>query len=416
MNGNERRTNRRRRRCARQGVILLLTAFLLVFLLGMVAFAVDCGTIALARTQLQAAADATAIAGVDALSGGTTAVQAAVQSIGRANTAGGAPVAIVVGSDVQLGVWNSSMATFTVLTGSAASSATAVKVTCHLCQSRGTGLKLFFAPIFGISTADVAASAIAMQGSSCGPFIGLNSVKLSGGSYTDSYDSRVGPYNTASATEHGSVCSNGNITISGQSAIINGDAHPGVGGWFNTSDGALITGSSSNLTETLVVSAVETKGAAAKNDNARIPISYVGVHPVDSQGNFNLSGGDSLTLPAGTYCFKTLTLSEGSTLTINAATYIYVTGDVDISDGSIANTTGIPGNLYLYSTGDKVKISGALPFYGVIDAPTADIKHGGGSAGMFGALIGKSLKLSGGGGFHYDQALELFLGRTQLVQ
>jgi uncharacterized membrane protein len=51
----------------RRGAIVPLAAIFIVAIVGMIAFAVDCGMITLARTQLQSAADAAALAGVDTL-------------------------------------------------------------------------------------------------------------------------------------------------------------------------------------------------------------------------------------------------------------------------------------------------------------------------------------------------------------
>ena len=51
---------RRESRRDRSGVIIVLTAILLIFLLGMIAFAVDLGFIANTRTELQMAADSSA--------------------------------------------------------------------------------------------------------------------------------------------------------------------------------------------------------------------------------------------------------------------------------------------------------------------------------------------------------------------
>ena len=51
---------RRLRPRNRKAAVLLLSAFLMVFLLGVVAFAVDIGYIVTVRTQLQSAVDAAA--------------------------------------------------------------------------------------------------------------------------------------------------------------------------------------------------------------------------------------------------------------------------------------------------------------------------------------------------------------------
>ena len=56
-------TGRKNPRQKRRGAIALLAAILLVSLLGAVALAIDLGIVVMARSELQAAADAAAIAG-----------------------------------------------------------------------------------------------------------------------------------------------------------------------------------------------------------------------------------------------------------------------------------------------------------------------------------------------------------------
>nr|NIO09864.1 hypothetical protein [Deltaproteobacteria bacterium] len=49
-------------------------------------------------------------------------------------------------------------------------------------------------------------------------------INITGGSITDSFDSRNGPYDPATAGNEGNASSNGNIALSGTSTTINGDA------------------------------------------------------------------------------------------------------------------------------------------------------------------------------------------------
>ncbi len=406
---------RRLRRPRRKGVILLLTAFLMVFFIGLIAFATDSGTIVLARTQLQSAADAAAIAGIDALSGGTTAAQTAAQTIAQANKAGGANISVVPSSDIAFGTWNSSTATFTVLTGSAISGATAMRVTCHLSQSRSTGLHLFFAPIFGISTEDVSATAIANKGTSPCGFIGLNGVTMSGSAPTDSYNSSSGPYSAGSAGNAGNVCSNQNIQMSGGSTI-HGNATPGSGYSVSMSGSAAVTGSTAAATTALSEPAVNTSAAAASNNDANIPLSAQGKNPLDNHDNFNLSGGDSVTLPAGTYYFAKFSLSGNSFLTLSGAVIIYTTDQVDLSGGTVTNTGAIPSNFQIYSTGNQINLSGSTNLYAEVYAPGAAI-NASGSSGFFGSIVGATLNMSGSGAMHFDQAIGGGgSATTQLVQ
>src|SRR5437870_6442605 len=55
---------RKSSKCARRGTIAVLTAFLLVVMFAMAAFAVDLGTIVVARSEAQIAADSAAMAGM----------------------------------------------------------------------------------------------------------------------------------------------------------------------------------------------------------------------------------------------------------------------------------------------------------------------------------------------------------------
>lgn len=383
-------------------------ALLMTVLIGMAAFAIDCGMIVLARGQLQNAADAGALAGAAALSASPAAAQTAAQAAAQANKVCGASVSVVTAQDIQLGTWDKDLLTFTVLTGSAQSNANAVKVTCLANQARGSQLGLFFAPLFGKTSADVSASSIATASSiNCGPFVGLNFVTISGGSYTDSYNSSSGAYSAGSAGQKGHVCSNAGITLSGGS-VVKGDAHPGTG--YSVSGGSFVTGSTTPLTAALSEPAVDFGNAATVNDNSTVPNSTHKKDPLDSKGNYTLSGGDSASLFPGTYYFTTLTLSGGSTVSITGKTIIYVTGNVNISGGSILNTTSLPKNCELYCTGTKVVLSGSSQWSGVVYAPTADITRSGGSSDFFGMAVGKSLTLSGGGGCHYDTSLNALIG------
>lgn len=408
-------------RASRQGSVVVLAAFLMTILVGMAAFAIDCGMIGLVREQLQIAADAGAMAGANALvSGGSTSAQTTAKSFAESNVVGGTNVSIVTSQDIQLGTWDKTALTFTPLSGAAQSGANAVKVTCTVSQARGNSLNLFFGPVLGRNWADVSMSAIATSSSvNCGPFVGINSVTISGGSYTDSYDSGAGSYASQSAGSSGHVCSNGKITLSGGGTAVNGDAHPGPSSTVATSGGSYVTGSKTPLTSALNEPAVNTGSASSVNNNNNIPTSAQGKTCLDTSRNLNLSGGDSVTLPPGTYYFNKLTLSGGSTITITGKTIIYCTGDVSVSGGSILNTTTLPVNCQLYGMGTKVDLSGSSQWYGVVYAPGCDITRSGGSSDFFGMAVGKTLTLSGGGGCHYDTSLGALAGASngaQLVQ
>jgi Flp pilus assembly protein TadG len=409
---------RSRPQASRRGAVVPLAALLIVFITGVLAFSVDCGIITLARTQLQAAADGAALAGADALSSDPTTAITAAQSIAQANYAGGRKVSVVVSSDIELGTWDTKTATFTVLSGSARSSANAVRVTCVLSRARGNGLALFFAPIYGQSTTSVQAQAVARKGSSSCGFIGLNSVTMSGGSYTDSYDTSSGAYFRSSAGQQGNVCSNGDITLSGNPTAINGDASPGPGMSVGTSGGASISGSTSAASQLLVEAAIDSTVASTTNDDSSIPLTSKGRSAYNRANKaFSMSASDSITLAAGTYYFSSMKLSGGAALNFSGPVTVYVTGNVDLSGGTVATSGSIPANFKLYVQGSSTKLSGGANMYAVVYAPTSNVSESG-SSDFFGSIIGLTLNDSGSGGLHYDTSLGFSSsnGVAELVQ
>jgi Flp pilus assembly protein TadG len=142
----------------RRGAIAVLAALLLILMAGMVAFAVDLGYVALAKTQLQAAADASALAGAAASSLSASGMQQVAQTCAGYNQVAGRQVQLNA-NDFQVGTWNSTTCTFTPITGSG--TGTAVKVTVRTGSGYGGATPLFFGKVFGISSVNQQASAVA---------------------------------------------------------------------------------------------------------------------------------------------------------------------------------------------------------------------------------------------------------------
>lgn len=395
----------------RRGTVVVLSAILMTVLVGMIAFAIDCGMIVEVRTQLQAAADAGARAGASSLKSGTSAAYSAAELFSESNSVAGTQVSIIRDQDVELGKWNKATRTFTPLTGTSQSSANAVRVTCRVSQARGNSLKLFFAPILGMSSADISAQAVAINSPIiCGPFVGINGVTING-SYTDSFNSDDGSYGTGSIGNQGHVCSNATINLLGASTIVHGDAHPGPG--CSVSGSGSATGSMTALTSPLVEPAIDPGNADCSNNNGKLPSSVI-----DKNGNFALKSKQNLNMPAGTYYFSSFKLGAQSTLTINSKVTIFCKGNFDAGGGTIANKTQLAANCQLYVMGSTLKLSGGSHFYGVVYAPGADITRSGNS-NFFGVAVGKTLQSAGNGGLHYDEALGYLDGVppvTQLVQ
>lgn len=236
--------------------------------------------------------------------------------------------------------------------------------------------------------------------------VGINSVKFSGGAYSDSYDSSKGPYNSDitsplyNAGQQSSVASNGSITLSGGSHVY-GDANPGPGYPFNPPPSpTVVTGSYATLQAPLQldpIPAAEISNALASNNNAAIDPAIL---PPGTYA-LNLSSGDPLVLPQGTYYFTSIKLTGGSNIQVSGPTKIYVDGgEIDSSGGSFVNS-GIPRNLLILSTGPEIELSGGSSFIGCIYAPISNVKNSGG-CNVYGAIVcGKAVD-SGGAAVHFD--------------
>jgi len=147
-----RQSDRKSPRRDRSGVIIVLTAVLLIFLLGMIAFAVDLGFIANVRTELQMAADSAAYAGAGALVNGSASAVSEAQSFYTKNKAGGTTLASNTAT-YEVGIWNDVTRVFTP---GGNSQPNAVRVTSNI-----TNQPLFFGNVFNKSSFDMKAQAVA---------------------------------------------------------------------------------------------------------------------------------------------------------------------------------------------------------------------------------------------------------------
>jgi Flp pilus assembly protein TadG len=161
MNAARREAARGRRR----GATAVMFALVLTFLLVLVALVVDVGHFWVVRAELQNAADASSLAGVRDLNGTSGRFALAVQSAqayASENRANGT-VVVVPGGDVTLGSWDFSARTFTP-TLTPPNMVDAMRVTTRRTAATGDPVTTFFAPILGIGSQDVTATAIAVTG------------------------------------------------------------------------------------------------------------------------------------------------------------------------------------------------------------------------------------------------------------
>jgi Tfp pilus assembly protein PilX len=239
------------------------------------------------------------------------------------------------------------------------------------------------------------------------------SITISGNAGTDSYNSTNGPYNPLTKGSHGDVGSNAGtahtVQMSGN-AVINGSVLGGPGAnpanFVTMSGNTLITGSISAAT-------------------AKKTLPPVNIAP-QTCSDLTVNANNTVTLPAGNYCYKSINVSGNGVLNFSgaakltatndisisgngkvnfsAATDVYVKGSVSISGNGVGTAQNRPPNLKLFVQGASVSISGNGNFYGAVYAPTAAFSHSG-NGQLFGAVVSRSVSDSGNAAIHYDEAL-----------
>ena len=240
-------------------------------------------------------------------------------------------------------------------------------------------------------------------------------IKLSGNSFTDSYDSSLGAYNAIGSDGQinkgadGDVGTNADISVSGN-AHIYGDASTGADGVF--SDQSAVTGKISyDLSITLPAVVVPASLAALPPEGAVDSSRDIsGNHKFT---NINLSSGDVMTVtgPAIIYLTgaKSMNVSGAAVIIVSSASIgrvvFYVEGSVYAGGQGIVNSARKPVDLQLYGTSTcrSIDIVGQGDFYGLVYAPSAELKLGG-TGELFGSFIGNTLQAAGSakGGLHHD--------------
>jgi hypothetical protein len=137
--------------------------------------------------------------------------------------------------------------------------------------------------------------------------------------------------------------------------------------------------------------------------------------PGFAYGAVSIGSNQPLTLNAGVYQFASLQISSpGSGIVVASGPItVYITGlapagtpQLDLTGGSVANSTGAASNLVFLCENGVTSVSlagGATADFGVY-APNAAITVTGGGT-VYGAVSGKSISIAGGSTVYYDRSL-----------
>ena len=304
-----------------RGVVAIMVAIALPVLVGTAAIAVDLGYIMSIRAQLQAAADSAALAAASRLNSPAQARNLALQYATR-----NMPVArhgnVLALADVVLGSWNSTTRVFTPGGGTT----DAIRVSARRSQTNGNAVNLFFAPILGIDTTDITASATAVRAS------GGNACVLA---LDPSARGSLQAAGSASTTFNG--CNVAVNSSDSQALQVRGTAAL-TANCASVVGGTAVTGSA---TLNLTCAAAATGISPIADPYASLPSPATGAC---DQNNFRVNANQTATLSPGRYC-NGLTLGGNSNVTLQSGTYIIDGGRLTINGGAVvqevAGGTGI---------------------------------------------------------------------------
>ncbi|MEJ7601742.1 MAG: hypothetical protein WKG01_27830 [Kofleriaceae bacterium] len=249
---------------------------------------------------------------------------------------------------------------------------------------------------------------------------GKDEIKMTGHSVTNSYNSATSTFTLSNSDAdlgtNGSGCAD--ITLSG-GVVVNGDIQYGVDGTSCaiSNNSSTITGTTGAQTQNVTLPSVTIPTVGTYHGD--VSCSGRCAQPLvlasdESYGEVAISSGKGLTLQAGTYVLDGLKLTGGSSVIVGTGPIlVYITcaggGGLDLTGGNVTNSTKISTNL-VFMTGPActdVKVAGGSGASFGLYAPDADVKISGGSD-IYGAVVGKSVTVTGGTGIHYDRALASF--------
>lgn len=266
------------------------------------------------------------------------------------------------------------------------------------------------------------------------PLTVKGSISMTGGAWTDSFDSSKPAYSTNSFYDFSKHLNNGDIATNSSGSLsdlkdsfVYGDA---------TSNGGLIKGTT-NVKGEVTNNFQTTIGNITAPAWPRIEMTPTSVNnpsssitlvggTAESPKNYKLSqiaisssNGIILAPSApGVVSYINIWVTGKVSLTGNAyilqepGVYVTIFGEDDmkfsgngyLNKNAVASTLQIFGVTSSSGTSRSLQVSGNGNFTGVLNAPSYDLTISG-NGSFVGTAIGKTATISGNGGFHYDEAL-----------
>lgn len=335
--------------------------------------AVDVGIYYTARTELERAADAAALAGAAVIQQGGTAAAAQLQAVtyAQSNPINGQ---IISSSAVSFtaGSWKNN--TFTA----GPAPYTAIQVKIQRSHNYNNPVTMWFSQIIGMTSIDIAATATARLRP---PVPAYNIVGVNSASFASA---------GVAAQVTGRLVSNGDIAVgmpAGLNVGVTSDARS-YNGTVRKGTLAAISGSQAPLTSVLLYPSPE---LPYSNNNSQIAAF------LDGQNNFTAAAVSNI--PGGVYVVNNLNFLAGVSVNLQGPVTFYVLGNFNYAVG-----VNLLGNSTFSAENFKVRVigGGAVNFLATIltpvnmdlYAPDSDIVISVGLNQYKGRLIGKTLTVS----------------------
>ena len=243
------------------------------------------------------------------------------------------------------------------------------------------------------------------------------------GSYNSSTESSPSYPPTNQVNSGGDVGSNGNISLGGSSAAVNGNISTALAATVGSCPGNGISKSGGATYTTATGAAPVYTAPVPPAPNPLPPQTSVTKKdltlPAGSYGNVTIKG--TVTLTGGTdinhpavYTINSLTLNGGATLNITGPVVINLAGQnlassstpvLDMNGGSFSNTSNLASDFVVnYGGSNPMTIIGGNSAFAVINAPNSALTFQGNS-NFYGQAIGKTVDVQGNGHFYWDKAL-----------
>lgn len=271
--------------------------------------------------------------------------------------------------------------------------------------------------------------------------VAKGNVTFSGSADIDSYDSLLGNWNASTnRSDKATVATNATVQLSGSAYIYGyvatGGAAPSVGDsgriYGATSPSTPLVDASrvrrdfnANLTDaTAPTTTAISLGAYAVGGSsiASLPraLDLPGANgrylytcsslTVDGSGRLNITGPVDIIVTGNTSVGGSGYIAVGGGVSINPSFNLYCPGTITIGGSGMVNNTSLPINSSIWGTkpaggtAQTISVTGSGAYKGTIYAPNGNIVIDG-SGGLYGAVIGNTVTLSGSAVIHYDVRL-----------